>query len=156
MVHVTPMLPFPIAIQPGESPVKQVVFAASKAILSGVMRVGDPFPSVRELSEELKLHPNTVQKVVTELVRDGFLAVRTGIGTVVTSGPRAPEPDRRHMLTDSVEQLVVEARRLGLGRDALIAEVDSTWRAVFGDERRTGTYDTTASRQRPGPRGGRK
>jgi len=150
------MLPFPIVIQTGESPVRQVVFAASKAILAGVMRAGDPFPSVRELSEELKLHPNTVQKVVAELVRDGFLAVRTGVGTVVTAGPRPPEPDRLLLLTDTVEQLVVEARRLGLGRDALIAEVDATWRAVFGEERRTGTHDGAAPRARPAPRGGRR
>lgn len=149
------MLPFPVLIQPGESPVKQVVFAASKAILSGVMRPGDSFPSVRELSEELKLHPNSIQKVVAELVRDGFLVVRTGVGTVVTAGPRSPDPERRQLLSASVEQLVVEARRLGLGRDALIAEVDSTWNAVFGDEQRTGTHDATAARRRPSPRGGR-
>ena len=118
--------------------------SASKAILAGVMRPGDPFPSVRELSEELKLHPNSIQKVVAELVRDGFLAVRTGVGTVVTTGPRSPDPERRQLLAASVEQLVVEARRLGLGRDA-----------VFGDEQRTGTHGATAPRRRPSPRGGR-
>jgi len=147
------MLPFPILIQPGESPVKQVVFAVTKTILAGGMRPGDPFPSVRDLSEELKLHPNTVQKVIAELVRDGFLAVRTGVGTVVTAGPRAPDPERRQILSASVEQLVVEARRLGLGRDTLISEVDATWRAVFGEERRTGTHD--AAVPQPSRRGGR-
>ena len=145
------MLPFPILIQPGESPVKQVVFAASKAILSGVMRPGDPFPSVREMSEELKLHPNSIQKVVAELVRDGFLAVRTGVGTVVTAGPRSPDPERRQLLSASVEQLVVEARRLGLSSDELVAEVDSTWHAVFGAVRRTGTHDSGVSMSRPAP-----
>ncbi len=150
------MLPFPVLIQPGESPVKQVVFAASKAILAGGMRAGDPFPSVRELSEELKLHPNTVQKVIAELVRDGFLAVRTGVGTVVTAGPRSPDPERRLQLSASVEQLVVEARRLGLGNEALLAEVDSTWRSVFGDERRTGTHDVAVPRPVPTTRGTRR
>jgi GntR family transcriptional regulator len=150
------MLPFPILIQPGESPVKQVVFAASKAILAGGMRPGDPFPSVRELSEELKLHPNTVQKVIAELVRDGFLAVRTGVGTVVTAGPRAPDPDRRSLLGASIEQLVVEARRVGLGSDELLAAVDSTWRSVFGDDRRTGTHDAGSPRTRAASRGQRR
>ncbi len=133
------MLPFPVLIQPGESPVKQVVYAASKAILAGVMRAGDAFPSVRELSEVLKLHPNTVQKVIAELVRDGFLAVRPGVGTVVTTGPRAPDEDRRRALHASVEQLVVEARRLGLECDALVSDVETTWTAVFGATRLTGT-----------------
>jgi GntR family transcriptional regulator len=149
------MLPFPVVIQPGESPVKQVVFAASKAILAGIMRAGDPFPSVRELSEALKLHPNTVQKVVAELARDGFLAVRPGVGTVVTAGPRAPDPDRRRDLDGSVEQLVVEARRLGLGCDELVSAVETTWGAVFGVERRTGTHDASAITPRPRGRSGR-
>lgn len=142
MVHVTPMLPFAVVIQPGDSPVRQVVFAASKAILAGVLRAGDPFPSVREISEVLKLHPNTVQKVIAELVRDGFLAVRPGIGTVVTAAPNASDDARRKQLRDSIEQLVVEARRLGLDRDALSTEVASMWDATFGVRRKTGTHDS--------------
>ncbi len=153
MVHVTPMLPFPVVIQPGESPVKQVVFAASKAILAGIMRSGDPFPSVREISEALKLHPNTVQKVIGELVREGFLAVRPGVGTVVTSGPNAPDDARRRALRDSVEQIVVDARRLGLDCATLVDEVESTWVDVFGAPRRTGTADARrAPTRRPGVR----
>ncbi len=141
MIHGTHVLPFQVVIQPGESPVKQVVFAASKAILAGVLTPGDPFPSVREMSEALKLHPNTAQKVVAELVRDGFLAVRPGIGTIVTVAPRSPDPERRRLLGDSVEQIVVEARRLGLARDELLSAVDESWVAIFGTELRTGTHD---------------
>lgn len=155
MVHVTPVLPFPVAIHPGESPVRQVVFAASKAILAGVMGAGDPFPSVREISEELKLHPNTVQKVVQELVREGFLVVRPGVGTVVTQGPKAPDDERRRALRDSVEQMVVDARRLGLDCAALVDEVETTWVNVFGATRRTGTMDgrAPANRRSRGPKG---
>jgi GntR family transcriptional regulator len=142
-----------VAIQPGESPVKQVVFAASKAILAGVMRAGDPFPSVRDISEELKLHPNTVQKVVQELVREGFLVVRPGVGTVVSQGPKAPDDERRRALRDSVEQIVVDARRLGLDCATLVDEVETTWVNVFGAPRRTGTVDGRASAaRRPGGR----
>ena len=142
------MLPFPVAIQPGESPVRQVVFAASKAILAGVLRPGDAFPSVREISEALKLHPNTVQKIISELVREGFLAVRPGVGTVVTQGPKAPDDERRRALHDSVEQLVVDARRLGLDCTTLVGEVESIWVDVFGAPRRTGTSDARAAAAR--------
>jgi GntR family transcriptional regulator len=139
------VLPFLISIQPGESPVKQVVFAASRAILAGVMRPGAPFPSVRDLSEALKLHPNTMQKAVAELVRDGFLVVRPGVGTFVASTPRPPSPDRFDLLDGSVDQLVVEARRLGLDRVNLVDVVERRWSAVFGsDARKTGTDDVRA------------
>ena len=123
MVHGTPMLPFDVVILPGESPVKQVVYAASKAILARVLRAGDPFPSVRELSEALKLHPNTVQKVVAELVRDGFLAVRTGVGTVVTAGPRSPDPERRQLL--SAHQIRSHRCQAGRRRLELLAAARS-------------------------------
>lgn len=46
------------------------------------MRSGDPFPSARALSKELKINPNTAHKVV-QLVTEGTLEVRVGVGTVV-------------------------------------------------------------------------
>nr|MBA3891553.1 GntR family transcriptional regulator [Gemmatimonadaceae bacterium] len=110
------MLPFSVSLAAGESPFRQVVYAATRAVLSGELSPGAPFPSVRELSQALKINPNTAQKVIAELVRTGLLEVRTGIGTVVTSGRRATAAERRRLLTHEVEQLVVEARRLGLSR----------------------------------------
>ena len=46
------MIPFRLSFEPGVSLYEQVVYAAKKAIISGVMRPGDPFPSVRALSKE--------------------------------------------------------------------------------------------------------
>ena len=80
------MLPFDVELRGGESPYRQIVYAATKAIVSGELAPGDPFPSVRELSQALKINPNTGQKVIAELTRDGLLEVRPGIGTVVAAG----------------------------------------------------------------------
>ena len=81
----TRMIPFRIAFQPGISLYEQVVYAAKKAMISGQMRPGDPFPSVRALSKELKINPNTAHKVVTHLVNEGLLEVNPGLGTVVAA-----------------------------------------------------------------------
>ena len=89
------MLPFAVAFKPGESPYRQIVYAATKAVVSGELKPGDPFPSVRELSQALKLNPNTCQKVIAELVRDGLLEVRPGVGTVVTAARRSSAAERR-------------------------------------------------------------
>ena len=126
------MLPFDISLRSGESPYRQVVYAATKAILGGVMVPGDVFPSVRELSQALKINPNTAQKVVAELIRDGLLVVHTGIGTVVTAPPDASVAARDALLRDGVEALVVEACRLGATRDQLLAAVDERWTSLFG------------------------
>src|SRR6202035_3771445 len=79
----TVVIPFRIQFEPGISLYEQVVYAAKKAVVSGQMRAGDPFPSVRELSKSLKINPNTAHKVVTHLVAEGVLEVHSGIGTVV-------------------------------------------------------------------------
>ncbi|HEY4218109.1 MAG TPA: GntR family transcriptional regulator [Gemmatimonadaceae bacterium] len=126
------MLPFSVVLKPGESPYRQIVYAATKAVVSGDLAPGTPFPSVREMSVALKINPNTAQKVVAELVRDGILEVRPGIGTVVTAGRRASASERRALLSNEVEQLLVEAKRLGLGRDDVVHAVSARWAELFG------------------------
>jgi GntR family transcriptional regulator len=129
------MLPFVVLLKPGEAPYRQVVYAATKAIVSGELSPGTPFPSVRDLSQALKINPNTAQKVVAELVRDGLLEVRPGVGTVVTNGRRASAAERRALLSAEVEQLVVEARRLGLERDEVVNAVAARWAELFSNGR---------------------
>jgi GntR family transcriptional regulator len=127
------MLPFAVTLTTGESPYRQVVYAATKAVLSGELPAGAAFPSVRELSQELKINPNTAHKVIAELIRAGMLEVRPGIGTVVSGGKRASAAERRALLSNEVEQLVVEAKRLGLTSQDVIAAVADRWSQLFGD-----------------------
>src|SRR2546421_12684726 len=108
------MIQFRLTFQPGISIYEQVVYAAKKALISGQMRPGDPFPSVRALSKALKINPNTAHKVITQLTLDGLLEVRPGIGTVVTRRPVSSRADRRRLLGREGEQLTVEAEKLGL------------------------------------------
>lgn len=128
------MLPFALALQPGESPYRQIVFAATKAVMAGELPPGTTFPSVRELSQALKINPNTAQKAVAELVRDGILEVRPGIGTVVTSARRASAVERRRLLSREVEQLIVEAKRLGLKQSDVTNAIAARWTDLFGED----------------------
>lgn len=125
------MLPFDVVLRTGESPYRQVVYAATKAILVGELLPGTPFPSVREVSQALKINPNTAQKVIAELTRDGLLEVRPGIGTVVASGRRASAAERRRLLSHDVERLIVEAKRLGLAKADVVEAVAIQWDALF-------------------------
>ena len=131
------MLPFSLALRPGEPVVDQVVYAVTRAVVSGQLRAGDRFPSVRTLSQELRVNPNTAQRIVALLVEAGLLAVEPGIGTVVTSqqagGGSAAGPRRADLaaLQDRLaEPLVVEARRLGLSLADLVEIVRTRWREL--------------------------
>ena len=125
------MIPFRLVFQPGISLYEQAAYAAKKAMVSGQMRPGDPFPSVRALSKALKINPNTAHKVVTHLIAEGLLEVRPGTGTVVASRASTPA-ERSHLLKKELEQLVVEAKRLGLELDHVTAAVEQHWKRLEG------------------------
>jgi GntR family transcriptional regulator len=112
--------PFPITIRPGVAISDQIVYAAKRAILFGQMRPGDAFPSVRALSKELRINPNTSHKAVTELINAGLLAMHPGIGTVVATPPDVTPQERARLLVRQIEELVVEARRLGVNQRELL------------------------------------
>lgn len=125
------MLPFRVEIRSGESAYRQIVYAATRAIVSGELVAGSPFPSVRTISQALKVNPNTAQKAVSELTRAGLLEVQPGVGTLVSTwGPASPR-ERRSLLSDDVEHLVVEARRLGLTLQEVQEALRETWDELF-------------------------
>lgn len=127
------MLPFDVVLRAGESPYRQVVYAATRAVVAGDLPAGAPFPSVRELSQALKINPNTAHKVVAQLVRDGILEVLPGVGTVVAEQRRSSPEERRRLLSDAVEHLVVEAKRLGLAEDQVLEAISARWAELFGE-----------------------
>jgi GntR family transcriptional regulator len=132
--HSTAVVPFRLNLEPGTPIHEQVVFAAKKAIISGKLRSGDAFPSVRALSRAMKIHANTAQKVVAQLTAEGLLEVRPGIGTVIVRPPAAGKGERARLLGRDVEQLTVEAMKLGLGLDDLQAAVAQHWKRLKGEE----------------------
>jgi GntR family transcriptional regulator len=130
------VIPFRISFEPGISLYEQVVYAAKKAVVSGQMRAGDPFPSVRELSKALKINPNTAHKVVTHLVAEGILEVHPGIGTVVAERACSTAADRGNLLNRELEQLIVEAKKLGLTLDDVASAVAQHWKRLDGSKKR--------------------
>ena len=126
------MVPFKIKFSPGESIFDQVVFAAIKSILAGELKAGEPFPSVRSLALDLKIHPNTAHKVVQHLGQEGWLVVQPKMGTVVAPPPKARAAERRHLLEHDVEKLVVDAVRVGVGVDEVHQAVDDAWSELRG------------------------
>ncbi|MEP6763998.1 MAG: GntR family transcriptional regulator [Gemmatimonadaceae bacterium] len=126
------MLPFLIDLKTGDSPFRQVVYAATRAIVSGEMSAGAPFPSVRELSQELKINPNTAHKIVAELVRESLLEVIPGVGTIVSRPSTDITHAQRQSLSAAVEALIIEARRTGATKTELNAMITEQWKQLFG------------------------
>jgi GntR family transcriptional regulator len=130
MCNSTHVIPFRVQFRPGISLFEQIVYASKKAMVSGQMRPGDPFPSVRALSKDLKINPNTAHKIVAHLVSEGLLETRPGIGTVVAALPDSTRKERTRLLGHEIEELVVEAKRLGIARDEMLDSIADHWQRL--------------------------
>lgn len=99
----------------GREPIyRQLVRQIREAIATGSVAGEEKLPSVRELSRELVVNPNTVARVYTELEREGLVCTRPGLGVFVAR-PRQEltKKARRERLTLSLDRLLTEAVHLG-------------------------------------------
>ena len=78
---------------------RQIVQLLSGKILSGALSPGEKIPSIRDVTAELNVNPNTVAKAYRELELAGLIETRRGMGCFV-----AEHDEARHMLTDEEKQ----------------------------------------------------
>ncbi len=125
--RVSQMLSFLVTFKPGVSIYEQIIYAVKKAVVSGQLKPGDAFPSVRELSRELKINPNTALKVINLLVQENILEIHPGIGSVISKFSEATEKQRNEILRNEVERMVVEAKRLTIRKKELFDAINKFW-----------------------------
>ena len=126
------MLPFSIELKPGLPVAEQILFAVKKAVVTRQLRPGDRFPSVRVLSQELRINPNTAHKVVAALVQEGVLITTPAVGSIVAERELGGRKERTELLGAELEWLVVEAKKLGLKLEDVQAAVAAHWKRLGG------------------------
>lgn len=107
-------LPFTIRVLDGVPVSDQIVQAVRKAVYGGQLVDAAAFPSVRALSQALKISPTTAHKVVAQLKTEGLLASRPGIGMVVTAQNLPSREKRLAQLNPTCHRLLDEAAQLNL------------------------------------------
>jgi GntR family transcriptional regulator len=124
------MLPFSVTIKAGVPIAGQVIFAVKKAVVSGQLAAGTPFPSVRKLSLELGINPNTAQRIAAALVAEGILTTTPAVGSIVVDVQQTGRAGRESLLDPDLERLVVEAKQLGLSLEAISARLGQQWQRL--------------------------
>jgi DNA-binding transcriptional regulator YhcF (GntR family) len=91
-------------------------------ILDGVLKEGDPLPSVRTVAAEYRVNPLTVLKGYQQLVDDGLVETRRGLGMFVNPGARdlLLQGERQKFLTDDWPRIRDTIQRLGLNAEDLL------------------------------------
>lgn len=91
-------------------------------MLDGVLKAGDPLPSVRQVASEYQLNPITVSKAYQELVDENLVEKRRGIGMYVTVGAseKLLASERERFLSEEWPAMVERIRLLGLNLEQLL------------------------------------
>jgi GntR family transcriptional regulator len=103
---------------------QQLANQIREAIARGELQPEVGLPSVRQLSKDLVVNPNTVARAYTELEREGLLVSRPGRGIYVAQ-PRVEltRAARDRRLTEQVDRLLTEAVHLGYSAEEVFALV---------------------------------
>jgi GntR family transcriptional regulator len=92
-------------------------------ILDGVLKEGDPLPSVRSVAAEYRVNPLTVLKSYQELVDEGLVEARRGLGMFVVDGASKLllKGEREKFLAEEWPKIQETIQRLGLSVDDLLS-----------------------------------
>ncbi len=83
------------------------------AIRTGVLRPGQPLPTVRQLAADLSIAPNTVGRAYRELERAGFIRTSGRRGTTVADVGGDAAAERRARLAAAADRYAAEAAQVG-------------------------------------------
>lgn len=99
----------------------QIMDFIKKEIVKGRLRKGDKLPSVRELAEELRVNPNTIQKAYQELEREGIIFTVRGTGSFVIKDENKVLELQRIMAKEVLEKFVREMKELNFSKNEIIS-----------------------------------
>jgi GntR family transcriptional regulator len=110
---------------------KQIVDGVRMQIATGELKLGAQLPSVRGLAHQLTINPNTVAKAYAELVAEGWLEARQGLGLYVAPPrQRLSDAERERRLDEALQRVVNEAIALGISGDEVLTRLAAEFRAL--------------------------
>lgn len=109
---------------------EQIVDQLQSFVLAGVISSGECLPSVRSLSMELSVNPNTVQKAYSELDLKGIIVSVPGRGNFVSENAYRILSESKRQDLKTVGQKLRELRLAGITKEEIITLVDT----VYGED----------------------
>lgn len=91
---------------------------------------GDKLPSVRDLSQNLKVNPNTIQRAYQELERDGITYTQRGMGTFVAENEDMIKKLKKEMAEDTIESFLKGMKNLGFTETEILEIIEEKTKGV--------------------------
>jgi GntR family transcriptional regulator len=102
---------------------RQIINQASAAVAAGAFKPGDQLPTIRALSDQLNVNPNTVAKAYRELELKGVIVSERGSGSFIQAQPSAPAPrakEKKARLKNLYQRLLADAASSGFTESELL------------------------------------
>jgi GntR family transcriptional regulator len=119
------MIPITVDYHSGIPVYKQIITAITAAARVGELADGDKLPSIRELSAQLNINPNTVAKVYRELELTGVIESKAGSGSFVLpqEAPTLSVAEKNSLLGNLLSDLLHEARKYRISEQETLAYI---------------------------------
>lgn len=102
-------------------------------IISGSLMGGERMPSVREYANILKVNPNTIQRVYTELENDNLIKTQRGIGKFVTNDNEIIHKLKIEKSKEVFKDFIKSTKVIGLNKDEVISLLNEMYKEVNDD-----------------------
>lgn len=106
---------------------QQICGEIKNRLISSELKPGDKLPSVREIAEEFKVNPNTVQRVFMELEKEGLTYAERGVGTFVKKDPMMVDHLRKQEAEKIRYRFINDAKKLGLTLEEILKDLQADW-----------------------------
>lgn len=106
----------------------QLVEQLKVKIISGEIELDSKLDSVRSLAADAMVNPNTVQKALAELEREGFVYSKRTSGRFVTDNKELIENERKNLVKDNVKKTLDTLINLGYTNDEILSLVEEILR----------------------------
>lgn len=106
---------------------EQIIHQVERFVLSGIMQEGDALPSVRNLSIQLSVNPNTIQKAYSELDKRGISCAVPGKGCFIAAGARVRLTENYRSRLNDMADLIKELVMAGISKEEILACVEKAY-----------------------------
>ena len=103
----------------------QLVYQIKFAIVSGELSPGERMAGVRDLAADAGVNPNTMQRALQQLEREGLVFTQRSSGRFITEDTAAIGEAKRTLARQHIEQFMASMKKLGYTREEIIALLES-------------------------------
>jgi DNA-binding transcriptional regulator YhcF (GntR family) len=113
------------SFQPDRPIYVQLIERIKLLIVSGAYPAGSRLPSVRDMASEASVNPNTLQKALSELEREGLVYTQRTSGRFVTEDENMIKQVKKELAIEQIELVTKKLIEMGFSKEEMLALIES-------------------------------